>query len=675
MGALTFAAATLRIGLAIGAAGLAGRQLARGLGYGPDALGRLAAAVLAISAGLVSAELLGLAGVLRSGPLIALLIVVAAAAWTWSRAMARHGRRAPGGAAPPSGAPAPHPRARSALAAVAVAITLGQWLLATADALGGGMYNFDTLWYHMPFAAGFAQSGSITAIHFTQADPWVAYYPANSELVHAIGLVLVHGDLLSPLINLGWLAMLLAGAWSLGRSWQREPETLVAGCLLAGLPVLASTQPGEAFNDVPGLAMLVAGAALLVNRDSPLPAAAALGFALGVKFTFLVPGLILAALLIRDAPTRRLRLLAGGLMLATCGWWYLRNLIDIGNPLGTRLAVGPLVLPGPRSALARSSQQTVLSQVSHVSLWGSRFIPGLDHMFGVAWPLLALAGLLGIGLHLARGTPTTRALAAAAGAAALTYLVFPTGAAGLSAGTVLFEVNLRYATPALALALPLAAVALPRAQRWAAVAMVLVLAVAQGEPSLIPASPARHLAFLILATLLTGGAVALWPRRGRLARRRPAIVAGALGVAVVFAAGYGVQRHYLARRYRSATAPNPGLAALYRWAQNVSHARIALYGTVEQYPLSGALVTNRVRYLGVATGDGGYAPITNCAAWRARINAGADQYVVMTPGPTGTAPLRWTAEDPAAHVVVGLGATAAVFSLSGPLHPGACHGS
>lgn len=89
----------------------------------------------------------------------------------------------------------------AALLATGVAVT--QWAVQTADSLGSGMPSFDTLWYHMPFAARFAQTGSVTAIQFTQADPFVAYYPANSELLHAVGIVAMRSDLLSPLLNLG----------------------------------------------------------------------------------------------------------------------------------------------------------------------------------------------------------------------------------------------------------------------------------------------------------------------------------------------------------------------------------------------------------------------------------------------------------------------------------------
>jgi hypothetical protein len=83
-------------------------------------------------------------------------------------------------------------------AAVVVWLAVAQWALATADALGDGMFSFDVLWYQMPFAALFAQTGSVTAIQFTEADPFVAYYPATAELFHALGIVAWRNDFLSP---------------------------------------------------------------------------------------------------------------------------------------------------------------------------------------------------------------------------------------------------------------------------------------------------------------------------------------------------------------------------------------------------------------------------------------------------------------------------------------------
>ena len=41
-------------------------------------------------------------------------------------------------------------------------VVAAQWLLQSANALGAGMLNFDSLWYHMPFAVDMVQEGLIS---------------------------------------------------------------------------------------------------------------------------------------------------------------------------------------------------------------------------------------------------------------------------------------------------------------------------------------------------------------------------------------------------------------------------------------------------------------------------------------------------------------------------------
>jgi hypothetical protein len=571
------------------------------------------------------------------------------------------------------------------------------------------MLSFDTLWYHMPFAARFAQTGSVTAIPFTQADPYVAYYPANSELLHGIGISALHGDLLSPWLNLLWGAIFLLACWCLGVRWQVQRHTLLAGCLVLALPVLSTTQPGQAFNDVAGLAMLLAGIALVVNAggQSSLLAAAgtqppqlaaagtqpllavaglAVGFAAGTKVTFLVPGLVVVLGAPWLAPIgERLRafvLLGGGAILAG-GWWYLRNALDVGNPLGQRLQIGPLAIPGPRSVLAAEQQGTVVANLRHLSLWGSRFVPGLAHALGALWPAILVGAIFGCvaGLVLLRD-PLARLIALTAAAAGITYFVLPTSASAIALGPTLFEVNLRYATPAIALGMLLLPICLARRRPGllapAAIGLLVVLLVSQLERSLWPARPGRHAAFLAAAAvllLLPGAARRLAPAFvGRAAR-----LTLAAGLAVVVSGAVGafvIQRHYYARRYLTgAGVSGVGAAAdgsLFRWAQHVAKARIGLYGTLTQYPLYGARDTNRVDYLGRHTSAGGFAPIDDCRRWRATVNGGHYEYLVLTPGPTAAIPLSWTEADPAATAVLRLPADRYVFRLAGAMQPSLC---
>ncbi len=627
--------------------------------------------VLALGWLLVVAELLGLVGGLRLGWLAAALWASAGVSLLALRPVHARAATAP----EPAARSGPTRRPGMVAAVVIIWLAVAQWALATADALGGGMLSFDVLWYHMPFAAAFAQTGSVTAIQFTQADPFVAYYPATSELFHAIGIVALRNDFLSPLLNLGWMALALVAAWCTGRRWRVEPLTLAGGALLLAMPVLSTTQPGEAFNDVVGLASLMAGVALILTPEGgwleSLAAGVALGLAAGTKYTFLVPAVILLVGVI-VAAERRDRMRTGALLVAglavTGGWWYLRATLHTGNPLGLRQSLGPLHLPGASSPLAVATQQTVFSELRHLSLWGTRFAPGLAHAFGPLWPLIVVAAVaVVLAAANLRGEPLLRTVAIAAGVSAITYLFLPTGATAIQQNTILFAVNLRYIAPALALCLLLLPIVLairaPRFLTAVGPAMVVTAVLAQFESNLWPTAPSRHAAFLVATAVLIALAVTVHrrlPTASRVARTTGVILA----TFVVVAAGDLVQRHYFQRRYLVGHQATPGLDAIYRWAQPVAHARIALYGTVEQYPLYGATDTNVVDYLGQPTPHGGYEPITSCRRWQATLRAGRYQYLVLTPGPTAAIPLAWSRLDPGLTPVLHPNADDWVFRIA-----------
>ena len=58
------------------------------------------------------------------------------------------------------------------------------------------MTGFDSTWYHGPFAAGFFQSGDTWSLHFIAPQFLAWFYPANSEIFHAIGMLAFGGTFL-----------------------------------------------------------------------------------------------------------------------------------------------------------------------------------------------------------------------------------------------------------------------------------------------------------------------------------------------------------------------------------------------------------------------------------------------------------------------------------------------
>jgi hypothetical protein len=559
------------------------------------------------------------------------------------------------------------PRDRPSLWATVVAlviagIAIGHFVSGVKLRLGTGMTGFDSTWYHGPFAAGFFQSGNTIDLHFIAPQFLAWFYPANSEVIHAIGMLAFGRDLLSPLLNLGWLLGCLLACWCIGRPYRVAPWSLALGAIALSVPALAD-QAGEARNDIVGIFFLLAAVAIALNAAAAgerprrtLPTGALLivglsvGLAAGTKLNFLLPAAVLVLGLTALAPSGRrwVTLLAsGGMALAGGGYWYLRNLIHTGNPLPWIHHLGPIDLPSPEQALGGREAHSVLSYLFDGNVWSDWFLPGLHGGLWILWPALGLAALAGLILAV---VPKARSVLAVAGlvglAAGLSWLVSPTSASGPDGMPRGFESGLRYLTPALILGLAL----LPTVPALRSIAARL--------GSLGPKLGERP------------GADSVEP----LPRRWVAgIVAAAVLVAVVV--GYPVQRHYLENRYRDPSFTTPGLDAAFAWADDISDARIATTST-RQYPLFGTDLSNRVAYLGIDRPHGGFEEAQNCAQLRRLINEGDYDYVVTTRDrieagkPAYPEQAKWT-KGPNAEVVLKKKPTV-VFRITGELDPKTC---
>jgi hypothetical protein len=680
----------------------------------PDFTGvpaHLASAVLALALLLWTAELLGTFGLLEPLPYLALVVVVGLALRLLVGGGAggpsvllgfspeesgadREGERGEKqDAAAPEGPSAP-PTPAVAIALVIAVIAVIKFAAEAKVKLGTGMTGFDSTWYHGPFAAGFFQTGNTWDLHFIAPQFLAWFYPANSELVHAMGMLAFDRDILSPLLNLGWFVGCLVACWGIGRPYGVAPWSLALGAVALSVPALTD-QAGEARNDIVGIFFLLAAVAIALTqrgRSSNLHARAAFalgpfavaglaaGLAAGTKLNFLLPAAVLVIGLALVAPLgARWRAFAvtGLAALAGGGYWYLRNLAHTGNPLPWIDSIGPISLPAPDQALGGREGHSVLSYLTDGAVWLDWFLPGLHDGHWLIWPLLLGVAFVGLVLPL---IPLTRwraeksnpdgpraektlsegqiGLSAGVGAvaglvglaAALAWLIAPTSASGPEGMPRGFESGLRYLTPALVLGLALLPTVLPARLRMAGV----------GSPSngrILKASSQ-------LARRLSG--------RGA---PHPRLAALALLVTVAIAIGYPVQRHYLENRYADPSFTTPGLNAAFGWAQGIDGARIATTST-RQYPLFGRDLSNRVEFVGEEQPHGGFTDPTTCPQWRRLLNESDYDYAVTSrdrieptkpPYPPTAA---WTA-GPGAAIVLRIPPTV-IYQLRKPLDPSAC---
>ncbi|MDX6580931.1 MAG: hypothetical protein QOI10_115 [Solirubrobacterales bacterium] len=670
---------------------------------------RVVEAVVAIALLIGAAELLGTFAAFEAWTMI-LAGVVAAAGATWARG--RWGDRAVA-----STPPAP-PSSRIALwlAAVAVAVVAAAWMVPTLGSLAGGMDRADTLWYHMPLATRFAHGAHFGSVGYFDPIFFASYYPANSEVVHAVPILAFDRDIISPLLNLAWLALGLTAAYSIGRPYGLGPQSLIGGAIALGAQNLVEFQAGEALNDIVGVSLILACVAVLVNASAArtttgnegvasgdwrervamrpklaIPVALvaiaglAAGLAAGTKLSFLAPVIALFVGLIVIAPRGwRLRT---GLWFAvpaflTGGYWFVRNLVAVGNPIPFT-SFGPLGLPTPERAFELRPGFSVFHYATDFNVWSDWFFPGLDDSFGFLWPLVLAAFLGGAVYALWRGAdPLLRVLGGVVLFTAVAYVFTPLTAAGEEGQPIAFVWNVRYIAPAAAVGLAILP-CLPiarRSERARGITLAgLAILFAATAISLVQwkqghvkgAIAAGVIVFAAFAAIQWWGARTRWSS-GRLA-------AFALVALAVLGAGWWEQRHYLERRYEN-LSPQLQLADAARWARDLRDAKVAISGVrgvFNQFPFYGTDLSNEVQWLGVKGPDGAYERIPTCAEWRQALADGGYTHVVTTYDPfnpgslTDTKEALWTREDPAAKQILRDGPVS-VFELTGPPDPSAC---
>jgi hypothetical protein len=681
------------------------------------ALARLADATIAVGLLVLSLELLGTLSILYTGWIVVVCIAVGllAALLGWRKA-------------PRDGQEISAPQVQNIALIIALAVasfTVAEWTFPSQLSLDQGMFGGDTTWYHMPFAARFAQEHSIVHLQFTDPLRLAAwFYPQSSELIHGSAIVLFKSDWLSPLINLFWLAIALLAAWCVGRPYKVGPATLVAGAIVLDAGVMIETQPGEGRNDIMGLAFLLAFAAFLINahqrrapqegavQDAPelgaplldkgplVIAGIAAGLAASVKLTFLIPVVAIGLGVIVFSGRGRRLTTAWVLGLSTFvvgGYWYVRAMVKTGgNPIPT-IGFGPLHLPRPdQMPLDPRPRFAVAHYLTQPTIYRKWFFPQLDNAFGPLWPLILIVAVAAA-LYIAWRSRNIilRVIAVAALATAFVYVFTPLTAAGQEGSPTGFFTNTRYLVPGLVLAMVLLPIARPlRApdrRAWqtllflTAVYAITVLTTPRWYPGFIVGT-----VFLTLALVWAPAGLGLARSRRTMSR---AAVAGAAAAVVLLAVvlGRAQEVQYYKHHYTRTTLflQDGGPQKAFEFAHKQHHKRIGIAGSGEiffgQYGFYGANLDNYVQYIGVPGPDGTYRLATTCRQFRRRINAGDYDYVILSqytqdsPDAPYWYPIyAWIKDDPALEQVIEEPEITPepdwVFKVKGKLDPAGCSG-
>lgn len=616
-------------------------------------------------------------------------------------------------------------RAAQVMAVVATAVFAATWGARTYVALSHGMISIDSLWYHLPLAARYAELHSITGI-FHDVENLSGFYPVNVELLHSLGMVLLGSDLLSMVLNLVFGVVALLAAWCIGRPHGMAAVCVTSVSVLLCAPAFVGTQPGSAHTDIVGVTLVLVVAALLVTAD-PLRlttewpvhalAAMAVGFAVGTKWTFVpIAAALTIGVLVLVPRGRRVRTSALwlGLIALLGSFSYLRNLVRARSPLPPiDLKFGPIGWARTSPEIGgMESIAAVMFDGDAIDAW---LIPGLDRWFGYAWWAVLIVMAIGLVLAVATGPgQITRMLGVAGVVAFIGYLVQPQLLL-LQGEPYFFSANIRYGTIAIALGLvllPITRAVERRALAWIIpIASLAIIAVMQLDPTLWPTElrelrweePVRGadvVAGIVcgVVALALGLVAVLYGRqlRARLARARSRLggekaavprsarplvpIAVALAVAVV--AVLGLDTWFLSQRYARPDAPTPFLPEHWQawtWARDIEGSRIGVSpGMTLTYPMYGNALSNHVEiWPGFADGPT-LPPDTpeSCREFVQTVNERRYDYVAVffdpaTGEPQNNPVPRWLSVNPGATEVERSRGDV-VYEITDRLAPEAC---
>src|SRR5215218_614046 len=551
---------------------------------------RLVEAIVGVAIVIWISEILGTFGLFYAGTLIVAALLVAGTTVLWPAGPAAAGDPPPPArqeGVPPTTSPTGGGYWSLLVMVAVISATVFSYAVTTKHALDRGVFNFDSLWYHLPFAIDMVQTHSVVGMHHvdTVFSNW--FYPQNSELLHGVGILLTGRDTLSLFLNLGWLGVAFLAAYCVGGPYGRGTVTVIAAAILLECHTLVVRDPGAAKNDLMAAALLLASIAILVETWSHTKSAgrlsryaepksgglslnprdrcdrwalAAAGLATGLAAGTRVTGLAMAAAL-----TVAVVVLAGlGRRWVAAGWWflaalaggafwYLRNLVVAGNPIPEVHSLGPISLPHPERLQEGRPDFTIAHYATDTGVWREYFGPGLHEAFGTLWPLVVFGAVAAALLALLHGRDRmVRWVGAVALLGALAYLFTPLSAAGAEGEPVGFGINIRYVIPALLagiVLLPLDRWLDGERRQWGLIGVLVLVFLVTNRPDDALHDKARIFAFFLVVLVVLLPALLIHLRSCGTGAALAVAVAAGLLICLV-AIGYPLQRHYLGNRSR-----------------------------------------------------------------------------------------------------------------------------
>ncbi len=232
--------------------------------------------------------------------------------------------------------------------ALTAAVLLRAWA-----GFGKTTFLYDTLSYHLHVPATWIADRRLEIVPAVFGDPSSAYAPSNLELWFAFLMAPLHSDCLAGSGQLPFAALAaLAIVAAVREAGGRRTAALAAALVFLLIPEVWQ-QARTAMTDLGLAAFLLASlpfsarAARQGDDGDLLTAAVALGLAVGTKYVGLPLALPFALVVIFSARSGRRRgrtsVAAAAVVLASGGFWYLRNALATGNPF---YPVATLGFPG-----------------------------------------------------------------------------------------------------------------------------------------------------------------------------------------------------------------------------------------------------------------------------------------------------------------------------------------